>query len=136
MKSRRFRVWVMVALTLALGAAIIRLIWEITFSPSVGSLAVIILLLVAAVSTYVLFLYLTIKPSLKKLRSLPVAIATTVITVGGTAGGVIHFIRFVSSPQASSPLSVLVASVLLGSGLVTCGLILWVAWRFRGSGKE
>ncbi len=135
MKSLYLRIWVIVALTLALGAAIIRLVWGICSANHVGSLTIIILLMAAILVTYALLLYLTIKPSLKKLRSLPVAIMATIIAGGGTIGCIIHFIRFVSSPKSSSHLSVLVASLLLASGVAICGLILWVVWRLH-KGKE
>lgn len=136
MKSLYLRIWVIVALTLALGAAITRLAWGITSVSHAGSMAIISLLMAAILGTYVLLLYLAIKPSLKKLRGLPVAILATVIAGGGIVGCVIHFIRFVPSPKASSFLSVLIASLLIASGVAICGLILWVVWRFRKSGKD
>jgi hypothetical protein len=135
MKSRHLRIWVIVALTLALGAAIIRLAWGITNASHGSSITIIILLMVAISVTYALLLYLAIKPSLKKLTSLPVAILASVIAGGGIIGSIIHFIRFILSPRASSPLSVLVASLLMASGVAICGLILWVVWRFR-KGKK
>ncbi len=131
MKSLYLRIWAIAALTLALGAAITRLAWGITKVSHAGSLAIIILLMVAIVSTYALILYITIKPSLKKLKSLPVAILATIIAGGGIIGCVIHFIRFVSSPRASWLLSVIISSLLLASGVAISGLILWVVWRFR-----
>jgi hypothetical protein len=125
-----------VALTLALGAATVRLAWGISSANHAGSLAIIILLMVAIVATYALLVYLAIKPSLKKLRSLPVAIVATIIAGGGIIGSIIHFIRFVPSPKASSPLSIIIASLLMASGVVICALILWVVWRFRERGKD
>jgi hypothetical protein len=135
MKSLYLRVWAVVVLTLALGAAVARLGWGISSAKNAASLAIIILLLVAIISSYALVLYIAIKPSLKKLKSLPVSIMATVIAGGGIAGCIIHFIRFVSSPRASTPVSVSVASLLLASGVVLCALILWVVWRFRGRVK-
>lgn len=136
MKSLYLRIWVIVAMTLALGAAIIRLAWGIADVSHAGSLAIIILLMTAVLGTYALLLYLAIKPSLKKLRSLPVAILATVIAGGGIIGCIIHFIRFVPSPNATSLLSVLIAGMLLASGVVICALILWVVWRFRKRRKD
>jgi hypothetical protein len=135
MKSLYLRIWAIAALTLALGAAITRLAWSITNVSHGGSLAVIILFMAAVLATYALFLYLAIKPSLKKLRSLPVAILATVIVGGGIVGCIIHFVRFIPSSNASSFLSLLVASLLLASGVAICGLVLWVVWRFRRSRK-
>ncbi len=135
MKGLYLRIWVIVALTLALGAAITRLAWGLAAADHAGSLAIIVLLMVAILATYALLLYLAIKPSLKKLRSWLVAIVATVIAGGGIIGCIIHFIRFIPSPKASSPLSIIIASMLMASGVVICGLILWVVWRFRQRGK-
>ena len=112
MKSLYLRIWVIVALTLALGAAITRLAWGLAAESQAGSLAIVILLMVAVLGTYALLFYLAIKPSLRKLRSLPVAIMATVIAGGGIIGCIIHFIRFVPSPNATSVLSVLIAGML------------------------
>ena len=136
MKSLYLRVWFIVALTLVLGAAITRLAWALAHLSQAGSLVIVSLLMVAVLATYVLLLYLAIRPSLKKLRSLPVAIAATVIAGGGIIGSIIHFIRFIPSPNASSPLSIIVASMLMASGVVLCALILWVIWRFRQRDKD
>jgi hypothetical protein len=135
MKSRALRVWIIAALTPALAAAIIRLAWAITRNPQPGSLAVIIMLMVAASATYALLLYLTIKPSLKKLESLPVVITATIISVGGVIGCIIHFFRYITSPKANLFINFLLAGLLIASALAICGLILWVFWRLR-KGKE
>ncbi len=103
----------MVTITLALGAVIIRLSWAATFIRPVSSMVIIALCTVVTFGIYVLISYCTIKPSLKKLRSLPVRISVTIIITVGLISGIIHFIRFVPSPEAASPLSVVIASMLL-----------------------
>ncbi len=123
-----FRVWFIVSLTLALGAVIVRLAWEITFTTAVPSLAIIILVIFAIISIYALLFYLTIKPSLKKLKSLPVAIWVTVMFTAGLIGALIHFVRFVPSPEAALPLSVIIASMLIMSAISAYLLVLWVIW--------
>ena len=123
-----FRVWFIVSLTLALGAVIVRLAWEITFTTAVPSLAIIILVIFAIISIYALLLYLTIKPSLKKLKSLPVAIWVTVMFTAGLISALIHFIRFVPSPEAAAPLSVIIASMLIMAAISIYLLVLWVIW--------
>ena len=135
MKRLYLRVWAIVALTLALGAGMVRLAWGLTTAGHGGSIAIIILLMLAISITYALLLYLAIKPSLRKLTGLPVAILATVIAGGGIIGCIIHFIRFVPSPKASSPVSVVVASLLMASGVAICGLILWLVWRVRRGKK-
>ena len=123
-----FRVWFIVSLTLALGAVIVRLAWEITFTTAVPSLAIIILVIFAIISIYALLLYLTIKPSLKKLKNLPVAIWVTVMFTAGLIGALIHFVRFVPSPEAAAPLSVIIASMLIMAAISIYLLVLWVIW--------
>ncbi|GAI13494.1 unnamed protein product, partial [marine sediment metagenome] len=80
---------------------------------------------------YALSLYLIIKPSLKKLKSLLVRIWVTIIITGGLIDGVIHFVRFVPSPEAASPLSIIIASLLLVGGISAYLLVLWVIWFIR-----
>jgi hypothetical protein len=135
MKSRALRIWIIAALTPALAAAIIRLIWGMTRNPHPGSLTIMIALVIASSITYALLLYLTIKPSLKKLRSLPVAITATVIAGGGVIGCIIHFFRYISSPKANLFINFFLAGILLASAIAICGLILWVFWRLH-KGKE
>jgi len=126
-----FRVWFIVSVTLALGAVVIRLVWEGTTARAVGTWAIIILILLATLSIYALLLYLAIKPSLKKLKSLPVRIWVTVIVTATLIGGIIHFIRFVPSLEAISPLSVVIASLLLVAGISAYLLALSLMWTAR-----
>jgi hypothetical protein len=134
MKSLSLRIWAIVALTLALGASLIRLVWGIGYTREGSSLAIIILIIAAIIGSYALILYLAVKPSLKKLKSLPVAVLTTVIAGGGIIGCTIHFMRFVPSPWAYSPISLLIAGLFLASVVIAGGLALWLVWRFRGRG--
>ncbi len=129
------RLWLIVSITLALGAAMVRLVWELTKTVPTGSLVIIILLIIAVLGIYALFLYLTIKPSRKKLKSLPVAISATLILTGAIAGCIIHYVRFVPSPEASSIRSVAMASLLLAAGVSIYFMVLWVIWWFRRTRK-
>ena len=125
------RVWVMVSITLAFSAAMVRLVWELTQTIPTGSLVIVILLIITILGVYALLLYLTIKPSLKKLKSLLAAISGTVILTGAITGSIIHYIRFVPSPEASSIRSVVMASLLLAAGVSIYLMVLWVIWSFR-----
>jgi len=128
MSSLSLRIWSIASLTLALSAVIARLGGEFTGTIPAGSLVVVILLMFAILGTYALILYLAIKPSLKKLKSLPVAIWTTVIATGAIIDVTIHHIRFVLSPEAASPLSVVIARLLLAASISAYPLVLWVIW--------
>jgi len=122
-------------MTFVTSAAIIRLAWALTSPLPVVSMVILILLIVAALGIYALILYLTIKPSQKKLKSLPLAISATVILTGAIGGATIHFIRFVPSPEASSPLSVIIASLLEASGISLYAVLLWGIWSARKTRK-
>ena len=125
------KIWLIASVTLALGAVIVRLAWEITFTTAAPSLVVISLVIFAIISVYALFIYFTIKPNLKKLKSLPVAIGITVLTTAAISAVVIHFIRFVPSPEAALPLSVVIAILLLMAGISAYLLVIWVIWFIK-----
>lgn len=128
-----FKIWFIVALTLALGAVIVRLAWEVIVAAP--SLVVIILVMFTTLSIYALLLYLIIKPSLKKLKSLPVRIWVSVIVTAAIISAIVHYIRFVPSPEATSPLSVIIASLLLAASISIYLLVLWALW-FKGIKKR
>lgn len=122
------RIWLIVSVTLLISAVIVRLAWAVTYTPSVGYLFVVIAILLVTLGIYALFLYLIIKPSPKKLKSLLVRIWVTIIITGALIDGIIHFVRFVPSPEVASPLSVMIASLLLTGGIGAYLLALWVMW--------
>ena len=128
-----FKIWFIVALTLALGAVIVRLTWEVIVAAP--SLVVIILVMFTTLSIYALLLYLIIKPSLKKLKSLLVKIWVSVIVTAAIISTIVHYIRFVPSPEATSPLSVIIASLLLAASISIYLLVLWALW-FKGIKKS
>jgi len=128
MKYLPLRIWFLVTITLAISALIIRLVWEIVYGPPAASLVLIILVIVAFLGIYVLSIYFTIKPTLKKLTSLPVGIVVTVMATAGLIGGIIHFIRYVPSPEATEPLSVVIATLFLLAGSSAYFLLLWIIW--------
>jgi len=130
------RIWLIVSVTLALAAVVVRLVWEVICAPSAGYLFVVIVVLLVTLAIYALILYLTIKPSLKKLKSLPFRIWVTVIITVALIASIIHFVRFVPSPEAASPLSVIIASLLLTAAVSAYPLALWVIWFIRKARKS
>jgi len=130
------RIWLIVSITPALAAVFIRLVWETTIATAVGTRVIVILLMPVILGIYALLLYLNIKPSMKKLKSLPVRTGVAVIATAGIIGAIIHFIRFVPSPEAAVPLSVVIASLLLMAGISGYLLILRVIWSIGKTGKS
>ena len=129
------RIWFIVAVTLALSAAVVRLAWEIPYIATAPTLVMIILLILATISIYAFLTYLTIKPGLKTLKSLPARIWVTVMATAGLIGGIIHFINFIPSPEATPPLSAVIAILFLLAGVIAYLLMLWVVW-FMGKLKR
>ena len=125
------RIWLIVSVTLLISAVLVRLAWAVTYAPSAGYLFVVLAILLVILGIYALFLYLIIKPSLKKLKSLPVRVWVTIIITAAIIDGIIHFVRFVPSPEAAAPLSVVIASLLLVGGISAYLLVLWVIWPIR-----
>ncbi len=130
-----FRLWLVASVTLALGAVIIRLAWEAAYTTTAGSMVIIALLMLAILGIYALFLYLIIKPSRGKMTSLPVKVSFTVIITAGLISGIIHFVRFVPSPEAFFPLSVVIATLLLVAGVIAYLLALGLIWSIHKAGK-
>jgi len=130
------KIWFVATLTLALGAIITSLVYRATVTTSAGSMVVIVLLILAILGTYALLLYLTIRPGLKKLKSLPVAILVTLVATGAVADAIIHFFRFVFSPDPTLPFGIIVAALLLAAGISAYLLVLWVIWSVWKGGKN
>ncbi len=122
------RIWLIVSITPAFAAVVVRLVWELTTATAVGTWVIIILLILVILGIYALVLYLNIKPGVKKFKSLPVRAGVTLIVTATLISGIIHFIRFVPSPEAALPLSVIIATLLLLAGISAYLLVLWLIW--------
>lgn len=129
------RVWLMVSCTLALSAVIVRLAWEIYVNPLVATLAVVTPVIVVIAGTNALIIYLLIAPSMRKIKSLPVGIWIIGVFTAGVIGSIIHYIRFVPSPEGDAPLSTVIATLLLMAAVSGYLLVLWVFW-FSGIKKR
>jgi hypothetical protein len=122
------RVWLMVSCTLALSAVIVRLAWEIHDNPFVSKLAVVTPVIVVIAGTNALIIYLLIKPSVRKIKSLPVGIWITGIFTAGVIASIIHYIRFVPSPEGDALLSKVIATLLLIAAISGYLAVFWVFW--------
>lgn len=131
------RIWFIASFTMVLSGVFVRLGWEVSHPISAGSLVVVSLIMLVTLGIYILGLYLTIKPSMEKLKSLPVRISVVVILTGALIDAIIHYIRFIPSPQAAAPLSVVIASLFIASAISAYPLTLWFfLWFARNSGKR
>ena len=125
------RVWFIVSAGLAIGAVIVRLVWEITTATVTGTVVIMVLVLLAIIGLYAFILYFTLKPSLKSLKSRPVRIGITLVLTATLIGGIIHFVRFIPSAEAALPVSVAIASMFLVAGVSGYILALRVIWFTR-----
>ena len=128
MNNLLLRVWLMISCTLALSAVIVRLAWEIYVNPMIGTLAVVTPVIVVIAGTNALVIYLFIAPSMKKTKSLPIGIWVLAIFTAGVIGSIIHYIRFVPSPEADAPLSIVIATLLLIAVVSGYLAVLWAFW--------
>jgi len=95
---------------------------------SADARALIVLLMLAVLNVYSLIIYIIIRPSREKLSNLFFKIWITVTATATAAAGVIHFVRFLPSPQCVPPFSPIIAILLLVGGISGYLLVLWVVW--------
>jgi len=128
MKYLPLKTWFLATITPVFVAVIIRIVWEITVNPSTVGLVMSILIILGLLGLYALIFYFTIKPSLEKLKSLPVGIGVVVMATGGLIGGIIHLTRFIPSPQVGLPWSIVIAALYLLAGTSAYFMLFWIIW--------
>jgi hypothetical protein len=128
MNNLYLKIGIIASFTMAVVAVVTRSIWEMVDPPNVKAMIIFIPLVIALLGTDALVVYLTIKPSLKKLTKLPVVIGITFVLTGGLIAGVTHFIRFIISSQAQLLISKVIGSFILGSSLLAYLLLVWLFW--------
>ena len=129
MKHLYLRIWCAATITLLLVAGIVRIVWHfVTLGSSMtaDAWAMGALLMIAAVGTYCLVVYLLVRPS--KIRSPLFRICFTILATTAVVGAAIHFGRFFPSPEASSPVSLAIAILLLIAGISAYSLLLSFVW--------
>ncbi len=129
------KIGIIASFTLAVIAVVIRAVWQIIVIPTSGTMVIFIPLILALLGANALVVYLTIKPSLQKLKRLPVAIGITVVATAGLAADVSHFVHFIPSPEAAPLPSKIIGILILLSGFIVYLLLLWFIWTF-GQNRE
>jgi len=130
------KIGIIVSFTLAVIAVVIRSIWQIVAIPTAGTMVIFIPLILTLLGADALIAYLTVKPSLKKLGKLPVAIGITLVLTAGLVAGVFHFAHFIPSPEAAPLLSKIIGCLVLLSSLTAYPLMLWLIWSFWKVGRK
>jgi hypothetical protein len=129
MERALIRFWIILTLTPALIALILRLLWEAQTAYAIGTWIIIILLILAVLGLYAAILYFIFNPNLKKLQSPLFKLLSSGILIALGIVGVIHFYRFVPSPEANLPISIPMAIMLLISEVSGCTLLLYLLWK-------
>jgi len=129
MKHLPLRIWSLVTITPVFAAVIIRIGWELAVNFSPSGLVMSALVILAVLGLYALILYQVLKPDWKMLSSLPVWVSLAVMATGALVSGIIHFTRFLPSPQSELPWSLVIALLYLFAALNAYGILLWFVWR-------
>ena len=128
MKLQTLKRWFLVAITPVFMAIITRLVWELAVNFSTSGLVMSILVITTLLGVCTLLFYLILKPNLKVLNSLPIWIIGAAIATGGVIGAVIHFIRFLPSPECGLPWSLVIALLYFIALLNAYFILLWHIW--------
>ncbi len=128
MKHLSLRIWSLVTITAVFAAIIIRIGWELAVNFSTSGLVMSALVILAVLGLYALILYLVLKPNRKMLTNLPVWVSLAVMATGALIGGIIHFTRFLPSPQSELPWSLVIALLYLFAALNAYGILIWFVW--------
>ena len=136
MSHLQLRMWAIATITLAFFACAVRLGWATSHLMPADARALIVLLMLAVLNVYSLIIYIIIRPSREKLSNLFFKIWVTVTVTATAAAGVIHFVRFLPSPQCVPPFSPIIAILLLVGGISGYLLVLWVVWSVLKAGEK
>jgi len=137
MKYLPLRIWFLVTIAPVFVAVIIRIVWEVIVNSSVDGLVMSILVILGLLGFYALICYLTLKPNLIILKSLPLWLGVAIMATGGLISGIIHLVRFIPSPEVGLPWSIVIAVLYLLAGTSAYFMLLWFVWSlWKGKGNR
>ena len=136
MSYSTLKMWAVATITLAFLAGAVRLGWVAAAPMPADARALIVLLVLAVLNAYSLIFYIIIRPSRQKLSNLFFKIWVTVTATASAAAGIIHFVRFIPSPQCVLPYSPIIATLLLLAGISGYLLVLWIMWYILKPGDK
>ena len=134
MKHQTLRIGSLVTVTPVIVAIIIRIIWELMANPSTDGLIMLIPVILGLLGLYALIACFIVKPNPKMPASLPVGMGVAILATAGLIGGVIHLTRFIPSPEAGLPWSLVIALLYLLTGTSAYLMLLriiWSNWKSR-----
>lgn len=129
MSYRGFKVWLIATVTLLTLAAMIILSYWIRRATSWDGLIMLIFLVIALVALYILAIRFIMRPERGLLgRTWFKVVVSTVLTLA-IGSGVIHYLRFIPSPEGATLYSKTVATLLTVSGLSAYVLLILFLWK-------
>lgn len=129
MSRRQFKFWLIGTLTITVVAVIIILSYWIRRATSWDGLIMLALLVGVVVIIYALAIRFILRPERRLLSSTSFKVVTTAILSAGLVSGVIHYFRFIPSPEAATTYSKTVATLLIVAGLSAYALLMALLWK-------
>ena len=114
MNRLSFKIGLFISVTLAMSAVILILARHISYATSAVALAMLIMCVVTALGVWGWVTDFIHKPGIKVLRSPFFQGSVTVITTTGIVSAIIHYLRFIPSPEAAATLSKVIACFRMG----------------------
>jgi len=133
MNYTRFKILLVLSLTLALMGVVIRAIWQIVDIPTPNTMIIFIPLILALLGGNAFLAYIIFHP--QKIKSLPVVIGLTLAFTAGMVAGVKHYINYIPSPEAAWLLSKIIATLIVLGSVGIYLLVLWLLWSFWKKGR-
>ena len=133
MNYMRFKILLVLSLTLALMGVVIRAIWQIVDIPTPNTMIIFIPLIIALLGGNAFLAYIIFHP--QKIRSLPVVVGLTLVLTAGLVAGVKHYINYIPSPEAQWLLSKIIATLIVLGSVGIYLLVLWILWSFWKKGR-
>lgn len=128
MNRLSFRIWAVITTSLAMSAVILILARHISYATSVAGLAMLSMCVATALGVWGWVIYFILRPGVEVLRSPIFRGSVTVIITGGIASAIIHYFRFIPSPEAAATLSKVIATLLMAAGISAYPLLMWLVW--------
>jgi len=111
-----------------MSAVILILARHISYATSVVGLVMLIMCVVTALGVWGWVTYFIHKPGVKVLHNPFFQGSVTVIISMGIVSAVIHYLRFIPSPEAAATLSKVIATLLMAAGIIVYPLLMWFIW--------
>jgi|GEM_PF-920671 len=136
MKVAHLRIWGIGSITLAAYAFALAAGRSFSRDDGVSAIAMVLTVCIAVGTAYVLALSLIRRWDFRVSGIARFKRRLTMMVVASFAAGVIHYIRFIPSEDATTFLSKTIATMLMVAGASAASLLLWALWAFPRLGQH